>query len=203
MHIVIAFAYFDHSIGMKGPNLVKFQRICQIRDMGKKKLIVAADFNMTPQKMEESGMLSTVGLSIVTAGKEPTCKHSTGHSLIDYLLVDTSIVSLIRNIKLVEAKPWSTHAGIEFDINCRPAPISTLQLVRPKPIPYEKDDKGNLQQWHIEDEHWRSLLHTAGDTAEQLIDETSNDDTWAWQHAGNYASHYKPGPLRSASPHGP
>ena len=53
MHIIIAFAYFDHTIGMKGPNLDKFQKICQIRDRGNKKLIVVADFNMTPQRMQE------------------------------------------------------------------------------------------------------------------------------------------------------
>ena len=138
---------------------------------------------MTPQKMKESGMLSTADLTIITAGDHPTCKHSNGLSQIDYLLVDTTITSLISEVKLVEAKPWSTHAGIEFAINCRPATIHTLQQVKPKPIPYEKDDKGNQQQWHIADEEWQNSLEAARDTAEHLIDASHNDESGAWQHA--------------------
>ena len=184
MHIVIAFAYFDHSIGMTGANLSKFQTICQIRDRGKRKLIVAADFNMTPQRMQESGLLEEAGLTIITAGDDSTCKTSTGWSQIDYLLVDTNIVSLISEVKLVMDKPWNTHAGIEFDINCRPATISTTQLVKPKPIPYATDDKGNYQPWHIEEEDWQAALHSAEPAAEHCIDETKiDDDNESWNHA--------------------
>ena len=43
MHVVIAFAYFDHTIGMTGANLDKFKRLCLIRDGGRRKLIIAAD----------------------------------------------------------------------------------------------------------------------------------------------------------------
>lgn len=172
MRLVIVFAYFDNTIGMQGPNLEKFQRICQIRDRRNKKIIIAADFNMTPQQMRESGMLTLTGLSIITAGDQPTCKHSHSHSQIDYLLVDTSIVSLVSEVKLLAAKTWSAHCGIEFVINCRHGSVYTLQLVKPKPIPYQKDDKGNHLQWHIEDEDWHNALEAVESIVEHLNDET-------------------------------
>ena len=204
MHIVIAFAYFDHSIGMTGANLKKFQTICQIRDRGKKKLIVAADFNMTPQRMKESGMLIDVDLTIITAGESDTCKPSTGGSQRDYLLVDASTVGLISELKLVAAKPWSTHAGIEFDINCRPATISTTQLAKPKPIPYATDDKGNYKPWHIEDENWQAALNNAQPAAERSIDETKvHDANGSWQHAATLGITEQARAFEYAMQHGP
>ena len=101
--------------------------------------------------MRKSGLLATSGLSIITAGDADTCKNSHGYSQLDYLLVDTDITALIGEIELVRHKPWSTHFGLTFTINCRPATIKTMQLVRPKPIPYETDDKGHLQQWRVDE----------------------------------------------------
>ena len=76
---------------------------------------------------------------------------------------------------MVAAKPWSTHAGIEFDTKCRPATISTTQLAKPKPTPYAIDDKGNYQPWHIEEENWQASFKDAKPAAEHSIDETNVD----------------------------
>ena len=185
MHLVITMVYFDQSIGMTGPNLTKFQKIIEARNRGKVKLIVAADFNMTPATMRASGMLASSGLSIITAGDQATCKHSYGHSQIDYLLVDTDITALIGEVELVTAKSWSAHFGLTFTINCRPATIKTWQLVRPKPIPYEKDGKGQLQQWQVDEDEWHHALQEATEAAETKINATELDDSGAWQHAAN------------------
>ena len=49
VHIVLVFAYFEHSIGLTGSNLEKMHCLNDLTDGGRRKLIVAGDFNMSDQ----------------------------------------------------------------------------------------------------------------------------------------------------------
>ena len=44
IHIVLAFVYMDHSIGMTGENLCKMHKLNELTDGGRRKLIVVGDF---------------------------------------------------------------------------------------------------------------------------------------------------------------
>ena len=46
MHIVICFAYFVHSIGLQGPNLELIQKINDLREGGRRQVVVCDDFHM-------------------------------------------------------------------------------------------------------------------------------------------------------------
>ena len=50
LHIVLATIYFDHSVGLAGPNLHKFDRAVHLTDKGKRLLILAGDYNMEPHE---------------------------------------------------------------------------------------------------------------------------------------------------------
>ena len=83
LHLVLAFAYFDYSIGLTGKNMDKLHRINLLRDGGRRSVIVCGDFTCDPTVWEESGLFEPLGFSVVTAGPEHTCKTSSGSSLLD------------------------------------------------------------------------------------------------------------------------
>ena len=83
IHIVLAFTYLEHTIGMTGGNLSKMHRLHELTDGGRRKLIAVGDWNMHPDILNQSGMLELLGLTIVTAGSDNTCKTSSGSSLLD------------------------------------------------------------------------------------------------------------------------
>ena len=78
--------------------------------------------------------------------------------------------------------PWSPHFGISFEINCRPATIKTLQLIKPKPLPIRKTEKGQIIQWECDDERWEQLLDEATTAAIDIIDMSANKCPEAWTH---------------------
>ena len=41
--------YFEHSVGLAGENLKKFQDLIALTDRNRRKMIIAGDFNMTPE----------------------------------------------------------------------------------------------------------------------------------------------------------
>ena len=68
IHIVLAFAYLEHSIGMTGRNLSKIHKLHELTDGGRRKLIAVGDWNMHPDVLSQYGMLELLGRTIVTAG---------------------------------------------------------------------------------------------------------------------------------------
>ena len=131
VHVVLAFVYMEHSIGIAGPNLLKMQRLYELTDGGRRKLIAVGDWNMDPDLLTQSGILNQMGLRVVTAGSENTCKTSTGSSLLDYIVCDLDVANLIGDISL-EVGRWNPHSCIRFSIDRRCEAIKTLQIRRPK-----------------------------------------------------------------------
>ena len=43
-------------------------------------MIIVGDFNMSPEEMEDTGVLDLMGLKNITVGTDNTCKTSTGSS---------------------------------------------------------------------------------------------------------------------------
>ena len=72
-----------------------FKKLNQLRDGGRKHLIIVGDFNIPPEDWYTSGWLELLGVEVVTAGKDGTCRTTNGTPLIDYLLVSYDIVQLI------------------------------------------------------------------------------------------------------------
>ena len=104
-----------------------------MRDGGRRKIICSGDWSVTPAQLHESGLLHTMGLTIITAGIEATCHHSHGSSLLDYIICDEDIACLIGNVSLEPVKVWGPHVALKFSINRRPEHILVQQLCQPKP----------------------------------------------------------------------
>ena len=81
LHIVIGTIYFDHSTGLAGANLSKFNKAVHLTDNGKRMLILPGDFNMEPDEWDQQ-LLHSAGLQIMKVGDEKTC-----NDISDQLLV--------------------------------------------------------------------------------------------------------------------
>ena len=73
-------------------------------------LIVGEDAGSKLKKAKE------LGVEVITAGKDGTCRTTNGTSAIDYLLVSYDIVQLISNIRVIYTVPWWPHYGIAFEV---------------------------------------------------------------------------------------
>ena len=138
---------------------------------------------MSPDVLNQSGILELLGLMIITAGDVNTCKTSSGSSLLDYILCDPDLAPLIGDLSL-EVGPWSPHSSVRFSINRRCEHIKTLQLRRPKPLPESIDDKRVPTQWHLDQRQWDQLLEHSAKEAIAAVDDTRSDNEEVWQHAG-------------------
>ena len=96
---------------------------------------------MPPEVFTSSGLLRINGLQIIESGAGGTCKRAAGRSNIDYLIADHDIAPLIDQMRIVPDVPWKPHVGISFRINRRPEHVMTNQIIKPKPILYEKVEK--------------------------------------------------------------
>ena len=182
LHLVIATVYLDHSIGNSGVNLDKLMRASTLTDDGKRFLIIAGDFNMEPNEWGQA-LLDTMGLGIVKAGNDGTCKTSTGRRQLDYLLVSLNLIPFISNMKVVTDVPWQPHAAITFEVDRRPEKVHYQALRKPKPLPYDKDENGRATPWTTTTEDWHKELLKHKTKAEKAIDGTRHDESGTWQHA--------------------
>ena len=95
-------------------------------------MIIAADFNMEPDEWDDS-ILEAMGLGIVKAGEDGTCKTSNGRKQLGYLLVSTDLIPYISNMAVITDGPWSPHSAIAFDIDRRPERVHFQTISKPSP----------------------------------------------------------------------
>ena len=112
VHLVICFVYFDANVGLSHENMNKFQRCIACKERTGAKLIIAGDFNMTPQDFTKSGIFNVHDMRIIDTGGTGTCKHSTGRSNIDYIIADNDLAALVDQVEIVADVPWQPHTGI-------------------------------------------------------------------------------------------
>ena len=84
----IIFAYFEHSVGLVGANLDMCNKIDAIRDGGRIKIMVAADFNVKPEAWNASQILGRLDVQVILPqNTQATCRAF----MLDYLVVSGSI----------------------------------------------------------------------------------------------------------------
>ena len=120
---------------------------------------------------------------VTAAGSEGTCKHATGWSLLDYLIVDADLAPLISNLQLVADVPWGPHLAITFELNRRPEHVKIQVLERPKPLPDAFDDKGNASHWDIPEHQWNTIFEEAYEPAAASVRSSLGSCPEIWKHA--------------------
>ena len=171
--ICMAFAYFEHSIGMKDGNIEKVKQIERLRDNGNCEVIVAGDFNMKPQEWNDD-ILDKLDMQIIAPNAAFTCTNNSENSLIDYVLVSRSIAPMIKELRTVggddqEKVPWAPHLGIQFELHAEADTLWSREQIKPHPITIKKDKKNNDIRWDFDSEEWFKLLEKAESKAEDHI----------------------------------
>lgn len=79
--------------------------------------------------------------------------------------------------------PWKPHVGLRLELNRRPEHVYTKQLIKPKPLPMKKDEKGEFEKWSINDDDWNRLLRDHHDEATSYIKDQCTEDNPAYKHS--------------------
>ena len=76
--LCVAFDYFDHSVGIRGTNKDKVEKIYKLSNGGKNHVLVLGDFNAIPAEWSDE-LLDRLGMQLITPQVEFTCKIVTGN----------------------------------------------------------------------------------------------------------------------------
>ena len=129
--IVVIGAYFDTS--SQNQRIVQLKKVgCFISQLASP-FILAADFNMTPKELAQTGFLRKLkGAVLKVPDAAFTCTTGKGR-ILDYFIVSEVLIPAIKWIMVLLDTPWKPHLGIELGI----AQIPTEQLVYKQPKPQE------------------------------------------------------------------
>ena len=169
--VILAFAYFQCGCGFEGSNAFILHTIARLTDHGRKNLILAADFNMSPDDWSEGGWLEALQLTVITPPGQGTCRIESGYSMLDYLLVSKDIAALIHDVATVSDAPWSPHLGISFRINARPHAVRTMQLQRPSSLLPARNVDGKICSWAVPFGTWESAKREVAGTGGKAVTE--------------------------------
>eukprot|EP00959_Pyramimonas_sp_CCMP1952_P094677 1980680-Pyramimonas_sp.AAC.1 len=76
---MVMISFYAHSyIGLRGANLGRFQRLAGLSWSLQLPWIVAGDFNMSPQQLERSGIVSRLHAVVLQAKGTATCNLGSG-----------------------------------------------------------------------------------------------------------------------------
>ena len=135
--LVLIVLYFDHTIGLAGPNEQKAREIVDFVQGLKGPVAMAGDFNMTPEEVIESGFLTMFGTGHQMKIRAPnvpfTCTAGKGR-VLDYWIVNDQADALMPGVNKIPGCPWKVHGGIGTSFSCTPAAIVVPKFVRPKDI---------------------------------------------------------------------
>lgn len=151
-----------------------------VLDGGRRHLIIARDLNMRPEESERSGLLELHGLSIITDRPHGTCKHSSGWSLLNFIICSTDLLPLVSNVQMIAEVRWAPHLGLTFDLSRRPEDAYVQTFTKPKPLPDIYDEKEKATLLEISNDRWDQLVHDAEPLAVERVDGSAmaNQDVW-------------------------
>ena len=159
--IVLINAYFYDSEGLSDNNWMILAEIgLYLTSMGLP-FIIAADFNLSPQALAESGWLGTVK-GVIRAPTEWTCKvaeHTTG-TTIDYFVISSSLRPLVDRVSVLPIL-HGQHRPVELILKGKMKQLYQWTIAAPMAFPVtdyaklqstsrERDDMPKYD-WNMED----------------------------------------------------
>ena len=113
--LVMIVMYFDHTIGLTGPNERKAREITEFTRGLRGPIAMAGDFNMTPEEVIASGLLAMFGTGHHMKIRAPdvpfTCTAGKGR-VLDYWIVNNQADALMTGVNKIPGCPWKVHGGI-------------------------------------------------------------------------------------------
>ncbi len=131
---VVYSGYFKDGVGANEENLGYLARVgahCGLQPEGVQKL-VGADFNMTPDVLEETGFPSKVDGTIINpGGGVTTCRTAKAASLIDYFVVSKGMAKGVECVSTIERSGIKTHTPVALRFHARLTSLKALALRKP------------------------------------------------------------------------
>ena len=123
-----------------------------------------ADFNMTPQDLENTPIPQLLGLSVLHKGLDQgTCRipNSKGQDkVLDYILCSETIKHLVQDLSIVHDVPWWPHYGIRFNISRSVYHHNVVAVKVPKLLPINKDEKGRPAVSQMKEEDYERIFRS-------------------------------------------
>ena len=131
---VFVCAYMVPSWGPGSPNQAKLASLAAFLAAIDDPWVVAADWNLEPDKMQKLGFPTRVkGEIVVASGTSATCTKARG-TLIDYCLVRQDFASKVK-VQAIWDVPWKVHCGLDVELQGAHDQWWVRQLVVPKALP--------------------------------------------------------------------
>ena len=142
--VLVISVYFHTGEGMSPKNVALLIQIVKIMTLLGHATIIGGDFNMPPEEVLGSTVLSGLRLKLVDpvdSSHAATCRpNESSSSYIDYALISEALYPICSRAETSWDRPWPTHAFVSFSLDARPAQNHVLNLRKPKPIPPPSSD---------------------------------------------------------------
>ena len=126
--------YGHVGVGLKGANFEMLLEIAAATNGGRRLVIAMGDFNITANELETSGVLRSLGLTLIRADNtDITCTAGKG-SCIDYALVTSNYTEAIVSLKADKRVPWGPHFGLRIKFKTMIRHMKVPDVVRPRTI---------------------------------------------------------------------
>jgi len=135
-NLVPVMCYLTCTIKYTGDNITKMNQIGSFVRSLKDIWVLAGDFNLTPEEMVKTGWLDKIGGTIIVPHNTMyTCTAGQAR-ILDYIIIPTGAEIFFRNLLAVEDGAWTSHLGLELDIDVDPLAAVCWSLRLPQPFPH-------------------------------------------------------------------
>ena len=157
--LMLVVAYLDDTVGANATNLGRLYAIIGHARARHKMLVAAADWNMTPEQLQSTGILEAAGLDVVVPEDvDQTC---TSGRLLDYFLVSRALRPAILSCRSLPVR-WRRHCGILLEMNTDLKEFPYMAVQKPRLFDCYKLQHVTGQQWIEAKEEAESFLAGRG-----------------------------------------
>lgn len=167
--VLLCEVYLITGTGMTDDNLNILRQLQVLQSLVNMPLILAGDWNCTPQELAATGWLEECMLVPCVPDVASTC--TVGDRVLDFFVISHCLQPLVKAVTADFEVPWKPHCAVRLDIYARPRAVMCRRLVVPKPLPidsYVAAGGGGLCG-----RRWAASLHWAGERVKDRVPSVS------------------------------
>ena len=139
-------------------------------------VVLAADWQNTPQQVEDSGWLQTLRMEMVVPIGEGTCTQAG--RMIDFFAVSSSIRSLVVASWIEQRVPWRPHFAAMLEMVAKPLSVQGWTPMLPRSLAIDTFLVNHGKQT-FQGDVWTRCLSQAGQAASAMYEEDSIEHSFA------------------------